>query len=89
VTITVSDTGTGMSPDVVARAFELFFTTKKEGHGTGLGLSAVYGYTRASGGTATIRSVVGQGTAVKLYLPRAAGASASEASEQRAKATGL
>ena len=69
--IEISDTGTGMTPDVLARAFEPFFTSKETGKGTGLGLSMVYGFARQSGGAASIRSEVGRGTAVTLLLPRA------------------
>jgi two-component system, NtrC family, sensor kinase len=67
----LSDTGTGMSPDVLAQAFEPYFTTKEAGLGSGLGLSQVYGFAKQSGGTATINSTRGEGTAVKLLLPRA------------------
>ncbi|WP_230178867.1 PAS domain S-box protein [Aquabacterium sp. CECT 9606] len=70
VMIAVSDTGSGMPPDVLERVFEPFFTTKAEGHGTGLGLSMVYGFIKQSGGHVKIDSDVGQGTTVKLYLPR-------------------
>jgi PAS domain S-box-containing protein len=68
--ICVSDTGIGMTPDVMAKAFEPFFTTKDLGHGTGLGLSQVYGFIKQSGGHVKIDSHPGQGTAVELYLPR-------------------
>ena len=70
VSLCVSDTGTGMSADVIARAFDPFFTTKPIGMGTGLGLSMVYGFVRQSGGQAHITSKPGQGTMVCLYLPR-------------------
>ena len=70
VVIAVEDTGYGMSPDVMARAFEPFFTTKDVGKGTGLGLSMVYGFVKQSGGHVHISSRVGQGTVVRLYLPR-------------------
>ncbi|NGM33806.1 PAS domain-containing protein [Methylobacterium sp. DB0501] len=70
----VTDTGTGMPPEVIARVFEPFFTTKPIGAGTGLGLSMIYGFAQQSGGQVRIASRVGEGTAVSLYLPRHVGA---------------
>ncbi len=70
VCIGVTDTGAGMSAEVAARAFDPFFTTKPIGQGTGLGLSMIYGFARQSNGHVTIASKPGQGTSVKLYLPR-------------------
>src|SRR5699024_8884566 len=70
VAITVSDTGSGMPPEILARAFEPFFTTKDLGQGTGLGLSQLYGFAKQSGGTARIESGVGEGATVSIYLPR-------------------
>src|SRR5438477_509428 len=70
VCIAVNDTGVGMSAEVMARAFDPFFTTKPIGQGTGLGLSMIYGFARQSNGHVTIDSKTGQGTSVRLYLPR-------------------
>jgi len=70
LSLCVTDTGTGMPPEVVARAFDPFFTTKPMGEGTGLGLSMIYGFAQQSGGQVRIYSEVGQGTTVCLYLPR-------------------
>jgi len=70
VALSVADTGTGMAPDVIARAFDPFFTTKPLGQGTGLGLSMVYGFVQQSGGHVRLRSEMGQGTTVSIYLPR-------------------
>jgi len=81
VLLSVTDTGAGMPPDVVARAVEPFFTTKGTGKGTGLGLSTVYGFLRQSGGTIRITSHPGQGTTVQLYLPRSSTPAASAAAE--------
>jgi signal transduction histidine kinase len=78
VGLEISDTGTGMPPEILTRAFEPFFTSKGPGKGTGLGLSLVYGFARQSGGSASIRSEVGRGAAVTLLLPRAREAGTSD-----------
>ena len=70
VSMSVSDTGTGMAPEVIAKAFEPFFTTKPIGMGTGLGLSMIYGFAKQSSGQVRIYSELGQGTMVCIYLPR-------------------
>lgn len=78
MSLCVSDTGTGMSPDVVARAFDPFFTTKPTGQGTGLGLSMVYGFAGQSGGAVRIYSELGQGATLCIYLPRHLGEAGEE-----------
>ena len=75
VVLKLSDTGTGMAPEVRARAFEPYFTTKEAGLGSGLGLSQVYGFAKQSGGTALIDSEIGKGTTITLCVPRAGAAS--------------
>jgi len=92
ICVAVTDTGTGMSAEVAARAFDPFFTTKPIGQGTGLGLSMIYGFARQSNGHATIDSKPGQGTSVRLYLPRhhsgAVAGPASAAATAERSATG-
>ena len=84
VVLSVSDNGSGMSPEVQGRAFEPYFTTKEFGKGTGLGLSTVYGFAVQSGGTATIQSEEGQGTTVSLYLP-----TCNEPSQEKPRAAAI
>ncbi len=79
VTLSVTDTGAGMTPDVLARAFDPFFTTKPLGQGTGLGLSMIHGFVEQSGGQVRPSSEEGQGTRVMIYLPRHVGALYGEA----------
>jgi CheY-like chemotaxis protein len=81
ISICISDTGCGMSPEVAARAFEPFFTTKPLGQGTGLGLSMIYGFARQSGGQVRIYSEVGKGAMICMYLPRAEGTRSPERSQ--------
>ncbi|MET0377282.1 MAG: PAS domain-containing protein [Rhizorhabdus sp.] len=81
VAISVSDTGSGMNEETIAKVFDPFFTTKAVGKGTGLGLSMVYGFAQQSNGTVEIASVVGQGTTVRLFLPRAIGENVGEAEQ--------
>jgi PAS domain S-box-containing protein len=70
VALSMSDTGVGIAPEVISKIFEPFFTTKHDGKGTGLGLSQVYGFARQAGGAVDVKSGIGQGTTVTIYLPR-------------------
>jgi len=88
VLIEVKDTGAGMPPDVLERAFEPFFTTKPVGQGTGLGLSMAYGFVKQSGGEIVLRSTLGEGTSVRIYLPRNAAPASNTAPGVAAQVTG-
>lgn len=81
VALSVTDTGTGMSPEIVSKAFDPFFTTKPIGQGTGLGLSMIYGFAKQSGGQVRAHSQVGEGTTMCIYLPRYDGEAIAEESE--------
>jgi PAS domain S-box-containing protein len=83
VEIRVTDTGTGMPPDVIARAFDPFYTTKPLGQGTGLGLSMIYGFAKQSGGQVRLESEIGRGTTARIYMPRHQG----DAHEEEAQPT--
>lgn len=81
VRVEVADSGIGIAPEMLPRIFEPFFTTKPAGHGTGLGLSMVYGFAQQSGGIVRVYSEVGHGTVVRMYLPRSMASGAARSSE--------
>jgi CheY-like chemotaxis protein len=87
VTLSVTDTGCGMPAEVIDRVFEPFFTTKPIGQGTGLGLSMVYGFVKQSGGHVDIASAPGEGTTVRIYLPRYRGDAPSKPAATTPRAT--
>ncbi|MDQ3139900.1 MAG: response regulator, partial [Pseudomonadota bacterium] len=84
VRVSVSDTGTGIAPELIDKIFEPFFTTKPVGKGTGLGLSQIFAFARQSSGDVAIESEVGKGTTISIYLPRSA-AAADEAAERQSR----
>ncbi|PTQ97251.1 PAS domain S-box-containing protein [Paraburkholderia sp. GV068] len=88
VVFSVTDTGAGMPPDVLEHAFEPFFTTKPHGHGTGLGLSMVFGFVRQSGGHTLIESELGRGTTVSLFFPRCCEPETAEAADETSAPVG-
>jgi CheY-like chemotaxis protein/two-component sensor histidine kinase len=85
VAVSVTDTGCGIAPDLLAHVFEPFFTTKDVGRGTGLGLSQVYGFAQQSGGSVTVESAVGQGATFRLLLPRTGKALVAEQVREQAQ----
>ena len=89
LSLRVTDTGTGMSPELIAKAFDPFFTTKPIGQGTGLGLSMIYGFAKQSGGQVRVDSEVGRGTSMCIYLPRYSGSVSTDAVEQSNQSTAL